>query len=289
MAVIVHDGAPIINTLKKKTVATFRRKTPNQNATFLSMSQSQDFSIIYDSSDTQSCAGNLYKILQSMLDKFYPKRTITVTDCDPPFITPEVKHLLREKNREMKQGHLEHAGALATKIGKIIAKYNFTRLSNISPSGTKDLWSEVRRLTGASTKNTIMPSTFSADILNNHATISSDPLYTVPLKKAATLTSVRQQDPVNDYAVFCLLDKLKSTASGLDEIPSWFLRVGAPVLCSPIAHLFQMSINSSVVPLQWKSAVIHPIPKISSPLQPSDMRPISVLPVISRKLVSLNV
>jgi len=45
-----------------------------------------------------------------------------------------------------------------------------------------------------------------------------------------------------------------------------------------------LSLSSSVVPQQWKSASILPIPKVSSPSAPADYRPISITPVLSRVL-----
>ena len=79
-----------------------------------------------------------------------------------------------------------------------------------------------------------------------------------------------------------LLDKLKATATGPDGIPYWFLRLGAPFLCSHIARLVNLSIATSTVPKQWKEALIHPIPKIPGPVAEADFRPISVTSVISR-------
>ena len=34
----------------------------------------------------------------------------------------------------------------------------------------------------------------------------------------------------------------------------------------------------------WKTAIITPVPKIATPAQPSDFRPISITPVLSRSL-----
>jgi len=84
--------------------------------------------------------------------------------------------------------------------------------------------------------------------------------------------------------MFDILDKLRPTAMGLDNIPAWFLRIGAPFLTAPIADLMNMSLSSSVVPKQWKAASILPVPKISAPSTLSDYRPISITPVLSRIL-----
>jgi len=56
------------------------------------------------------------------LDRFYPKRTITVTSADPYFVTPAVKAMLRRKNRLMCAGRKEEADALAARVGTVITR-----------------------------------------------------------------------------------------------------------------------------------------------------------------------
>jgi len=82
--------------------------------------------------------------------------------------------------------------------------------------------------------------------------------------------------------VLRLLDTLKSTATGFDEIPAWFLRLGAPIFAAPLARLFDQMIIEGTVPQQWKTACITPIPKVPHPTKPSEFRPILVTPVLSR-------
>jgi len=81
-----------------------------------------------------------------------------------------------------------------------------------------------------------------------------------------------------------MLDCLKPTATGLDKLPAWFLRLGAPVFAAPLALLFNQSINCGIVPQQWKEACITPIPKVALPTVASDYRPISITSVLSRML-----
>jgi len=84
--------------------------------------------------------------------------------------------------------------------------------------------------------------------------------------------------------VFTILDKLTNTATGLDYLPAWFLRLGAPIFCKPVARLFNKSIVTSVVPRQWQYTSIRPVPKSSTPVEHSDFRPISITPVLCRTL-----
>ena len=81
--------------------------------------------------------------------------------------------------------------------------------------------------------------------------------------------------------VFRILDRLKPTATGLDGIPAWYLRLGAAVFAAPIADLFNKSMSAGVVPKQWKKAIIMPVPKVAKAAQPIDYRPISITAVLS--------
>jgi len=52
--------------------------------------------MLYDA-EAQSNFDQMYGIMTSLLDGYYPKREITVTSNDLPFFTPAVKSLLRRK------------------------------------------------------------------------------------------------------------------------------------------------------------------------------------------------
>ena len=62
----------------------------------------------------------------------------------------------------------------------------------------------------------------------------------------------RSSQLITPLCRLCMLDTLKPTAAGLDAIPAWFLRVGAPVFAAPLAELFNESIAAGIVPWQWK-------------------------------------
>ena len=59
----------------------------------------------------------------------------------------------------------------------------------------------------------------------------------------------------------CKCKNADTTATGLDQIPAWFLRLGAPIFAAPLARLFDQSLATGVVPRQWKTAIISPIPR----------------------------
>jgi len=60
--------------------------------------------------------------------------------------------------------------------------------------------------------------------------------------------------------------------------------MGAPVFAAPIAQLFNQSIIACVVPSQWKTAIIMPVPKAKQLAHPADFRPISITPILPQIL-----
>ena len=175
----------------------------------------------------------------------------------------------------MRAGRVEKAGAIACRIRKEILKGNRSRLQKYNGHvDAKEMWAAVRQLTGRHQQPVTVDS-IDANSLNEHyANISTDRAYTLPPLKL-TANQEWTRDWVTDYRMFKFLDSLKPTSTGLDGLPAWFLRLGAPVFCKTLADLINQSISTSTVPLQWKQARHCPVPNTSGPTQPRDFRPIS--------------
>ena len=222
-----------------------------------------------------------YTIAHNLLEMFYPERTVTITSRDPPYITGYIKSMLRRKNRLMRRGRVEEASALAQRIGKEITRRTKTQLKPIQGNvDSRKMWACVRRLTGKKPHDDHVEG-ISAESLNNHyCKISTDPNYVAPLLKLTVGNS--DEKYIDEYKIFGVLDTLRPTATGLDGLPAWFLRTGAPVFCQPLTHLFNISLSTSTVPRQWKQAWIRPVAKVAVPTKHADFRPISITPVLTR-------
>ena len=96
--IVSNDNVPVINTIKQKHVIQYRAKSPAKHAAFLLDAQNYSFESCINCNEVQECADALYKILNGLLDFYYPSTSITLTNQDPSFITPEIKSLLRKKN-----------------------------------------------------------------------------------------------------------------------------------------------------------------------------------------------
>ena len=71
-------------------------------------------------------------------------------------------------------------------------------------------------------------------------------------------------------------------AAGIDKISARFLRIAAPILAPSIARLINMSFSTGKFPTRWKTANVTPLFKQGAASDPSNYRPISVLPVVSK-------
>src|SRR6218665_951458 len=73
-----------------------------------------------------------------------------------------------------------------------------------------------------------------------------------------------------------------STRNRLDILVAWCLRLLAPICSRSLTHLVNLSVLQSCVPRQWKTAIIHPVPKVQNPSTPAEYRPISGVSSLSR-------
>ena len=282
-AIVASSGSMKLAYSKTAQKQSFPPKTPALHAQFLESAPNY-YSIHFNETDTpQTQYDSFYEQLLYIFNSFYPEKTITITSNDPPYVTPQIKKWLRDKNNLMISGRVEEAEALAARIGKEIIRFNSAMFRKADAKiDAAEMWGKVNQLACRSKSNALTPGDVTAASLNEHyATISTDANYSVPLIKQ---TVHNQTIFVSEQQVFRMFDKLKPTASGIDEIPAWFLRVAAPIIALPVSYLFNLSISTSTIPQQWKQANIIPIPKVPLPKITSDLRPISLTPVLARVL-----
>ena len=114
------------------------------------MKETADFP---ERTDTQSDFDAFNDMAISLLEQFYPKRTVTLSSRDPYFFTPLIKAKLRMINRLMQTGRTEEAIALAQRIDRDIANRNKLRLSPLV-----ETWSKVWGTKSARYRRTFLPS-----------------------------------------------------------------------------------------------------------------------------------
>jgi hypothetical protein len=68
----------------------------------------------------------------------------------------------------------------------------------------------------------------------------------------------------------------------VDQLPAKYLKIVAQLIAGPLTHFINSFVAVSSFPDAWKVARITPIPKSNNSNSNSNMRPISILPVLSK-------
>jgi len=82
-------------------------------------------------------------ILHYALNQIVGYSTVTISERDPPYITPYIK-VLRKRNKLLRRGKVDLALPVTKQIGKMIAESRSKLLSKASASDTKQLWQLLR-------------------------------------------------------------------------------------------------------------------------------------------------
>ena len=78
------------------------------------------------------------------------------------------------------------------------------------------------------------------------------------------------------------MDIRKST--GLDDLSTHFLQEVGAVIVGPLTALYNDSLVKGTIPSAWKQSHISPVHKGGAVEDPSNYRPIAVVPVVAKVL-----
>ena len=75
-----------------------------------------------------------------------------------------------------------------------------------------------------------------------------------------------------------------SKSSGLDNINTRVIKDFLALSLREITQLYNNILNTGIFPDKWKTATVTPIPKVPNAKTPTDLRPISLLPIPGKLL-----
>ncbi len=90
---------------------------------------------------------------------------------------------------------------------------------------------------------------------------------------------------LSDYDVAVLMRELRpSTSCGVDGLSSRILKAADPSLLQPLKFILNLSLAKSSFPEDWKVGCVTPLFKEGDASNPSNYRPISILPALGKIL-----
>ena len=163
----------------------------------------------------------------------------------------------------------------------------------IREQGRACIWKSARDLVGSKRPDAQTPPSVSPDTLNDYF-VSVGPRVAAELESCGPAPSLPTRLPRVGACAFSLhpislqaLHKIifsmrNSPARGDDGICIRVLKLAFSAIGPVLLHLINMCITTNNIPDLWKHSRVIPIHKSGDPTDPSNFRPISILPVISK-------
>ena len=260
---------------------------------------------------------NWYPIIMNQLDNHAPMRV--KSKRLPDWFTPKIIHMqkLRDNSKRLKQWSDYKRYRNKTKYLIRQAKRKYFSDSVTNSKDSKIIWNHLRAV---NTKTQASLNKLPSELKINDETITDSEVIATELNayfcsiaqilnehndEVSTFESdklsncVNSKVPENIYfhiplitseQVLSFINKLDSSkATGIDGLGPRVIQIAADVLSPSIAMLINKSLLTGTFPSQMKLAKVFPIHKGGDKNDPSNYRPISILPTVSKYLKNMSI
>lgn len=285
--------------LKEPVFKTIRDFKNINNDAFLGDLLNMPFENIYYAESIDRKVQLLTSYLATLFDLHAPFKTIKITKPPAPWLTDNVKSLMKLRDR----------AALKYKKSRLTAHLNYYKeLRNFTKSAIDrekkaylksrsdrcdhgPFWKRLRELgiCRSSNMNDLPAGLNSANDINKHfvsASITPDPVdgRLIDFFGGNKLENVRllRFNYTSEDEILKGLLTIKSGAIGVDGISIKMILYCCPYILPTLVHIFNYCFEKGVYPSLWKTAYIVPVGKVSRPATFADLRPISILAVLSK-------
>lgn len=259
------------------------------------------WSAIFDVEDVNDKTILFNEYLLFLLDKHAPLRRIKLHDSKNQWVNNHLVRLMKKRDRLLRRRGNSCSEALRKVRLKTISKeisvkcclsrrkFYDRKLDVNLPS--KVLWNNVRDLGLARTKFTKDKIIFDSNDINEYFvnSIGFDPSRS---KNVDFSTMMDQEDDrfkfskITEKDVRQAIYRIKSNAMGHDGIPLSFVKLILPIILHVITHIFNSIVDLKDFPKCWKTGIIKPRDKVKMVKSIKDLRPICLLPGLSKAFES---
>ena len=284
------------NTPIFKTIRNFKKFNQEQ---FYSDLTSINFDVIYGMNNVNDKLKFLNENILNLLNDHAPFSTIRISKKFSPWLTDNLRLLISLRNkarsrwrRTKNEGHHNYYKELK----------NYTTLScrrekkayfehTLRVNGTNRVWRDLEMSNIKKRGNNSIPNQLkNVDNLNDYYANS------IPLMPADQTvidyynTNINQNIEtftfrlVSEFDVQKILYGIKTNALGHDGLNIKVLLMCCPHILPYVTHILNCCLQYNIFPDAWKQALILPVPKKNNPTEFKDLRPISILPTLSKVL-----
>lgn len=235
----------------------------------------------------------------NLFDKHAPVKVIKIKNNSYPWITEVIKIMMEKRDEALKKAHNSKNDA-SWSYYKMFK--NFTNASikrekkayinfyvNKNANRPILMWQHFKKISplGKGNSGCIPPHLQEPDKINDFfMTLPGNEI--TNLKTLAQFTTNRDSNTeffikeCSKEQVLNIINNISSNAIGHDNISITMIKLTLPVTLDIITYIINQSIKTHTFPDSWKIAKVIPLPKITSVENYKDLRPISILPVMSK-------
>ncbi|KAI8484927.1 hypothetical protein Bbelb_373340 [Branchiostoma belcheri] len=235
---------------------------------------SHDWTEVFSAHSAKDKSRALYATLQTQLDHFFPLKLVRLHPQDKPWITPAIKALIHRRQQAFVKGDTESWKHLRNKVQRAISAAKATHFNTKVKALKKEdvaLWHlQIKSMANSRTAEAVIhvtdlaPSDTQGIANAINCSLSSVTNSLPPLDPSSLPTYLPSLPPptVQPWEMYQKLLKVKTRkAAGPDSIPGKIIKEFAYELSGPLADILNTSLKQSIVPEEWKSAIVVPIPK----------------------------
>lgn len=239
------------------------------------------------------------ELLINIFDKHAPICTSRLNKKPyAPWMTGELRSLMKDRDkarsnyqRYRSDVNLEKYRKLRNKVTAEIKKSKRNYLSDkFTPHDTAGNWSILKKFNLTKTKGYCIPAHLkTVEGISNHfaSVINNNFVPCVDLINKYELTARDNIETFNfsmtdENSILNILNDIKSNSVGFDGLSVTMIRYSCPYILPVLTHLINSCFELNAIPRCWKTSFITPVPKTKAPSEFSDLRPISILPALSK-------
>ncbi|XP_072019731.1 uncharacterized protein [Amphiura filiformis] len=237
----------------------------------------------------------MYSVLNKGMELYFPTKLLKIHQTDKPWITPRIKKDIAKRQAAFEAHETSKWRQLRNEVKREIEKakvnYNANRVRKLQKTEPRKWYQQIKCMLNSSNSDLDMhiPGVDRANhkamanaINSKFVSVSS---HVNPLDHSELptfLPAVKPAPVLYPWDVYSELKRVKtSKSSGPDGIPPKIIKEFAYELSGPLTDVLNCSFEEGIVPHQWKSAIVVPIPK-QHPPSIDKMRPISLTDIFAK-------
>ena len=257
------------------------------------------FHYIYYMEDIDRKVDFLNELLIGVLEYHAPVRVSRFTKPYAPWLTDTLKHMMSLRDAALSRfrrtrlsQHWEYYKSLRNLTTNAVRSEKRAFLGTVAATGdSRRIWRTLRgmNVVGGEKNKDIPDDLKDTDKINGFFASNVSGTFCDP--DLVNFYTNNIESPRIDKFMFtyvepsqvaAVIEKIKSNAVGSDGLSIHYIKMCCPIILPVVTHIINSCFERSIYPSAWKSALVTAIPKVNKPTKLEELRPISILPALSK-------